>query len=130
MTEIAATEAIRAVNAANQTGQATVPKAADPAAVSAFEQALSTTGVQGAAKVDQVPFVNQIAQTWRASELRHQEYMHRINALAELAQRRPLSMGELSNMQYQLSTAGFQLEVTTLVAKKASDVVSTLVKNG
>lgn len=129
MTEIAATEAIRAIGGMDQMQQPTVHQAADPAAVDAFADAMALDGSQPIA-VDKIPFVNQIAATWKAAEIRNNAYMHRVTALSELAQQRPLSVGELSEMQYQLSTAGFQLEVTTIVAKKASDAVSTLVKNG
>ena len=37
---------------------------------------------------------------------------------------------ELSTLQYEVANLSFQQEIVTNIAKKASDAVSTLVKNG
>lgn len=127
MTEVAATEALRAAGGANWAQTASAQQTVDPQAVQAFDRAMATNGAK---PVENIPFVTQIAETWRAAEVRMQSHAHRMKALADLSMQRPLSAGELSELQYQFATAGFHLEVTTIVAKKVSDAVSTLVKNG
>jgi len=120
MPETAAVEAVRAaqmsgMNAAQ--AQATM----DPAAVDAFQEAMAPTPV---------PFIDQLGATWKAAQINNQEHIARMSKLAELSQSRPLTVAQMTAFQYELQTMNFQMEVTTLVAKKTTDMVSTLVKNG
>lgn len=125
MSEMAAIEAVRAVNGPNwaQAAGGAQP-GLDPNAVSAFEKAMGTEGP------GRIPFVSQVAETWRASEVCNQNCLQTSVDILGTSGDRMMSVGELTRLQYELQTAGFHLEVTTIVAKKVSDAVSTLVKNG
>ena len=125
MTEAAAIEAVRAAGGANWMQQAAaVPQTPDPNAVTAF------AGAMAAPAPDAIPFVQQIAETWRGAEIRNQRSLHESVGLLGVGEHRMLSLGEFSRLQYELNEASFQMEITALVAKKVSDAVSTLVKNG
>lgn len=125
MTEAIAVEALRAAGGANWTQQpAAVSQTPDPNAVAEFEEAMA------APAPDAIPLVQQIAETWRGSEIKNQQCLHESVDLLGDGEHRMLSLGEFSRLQYELTEAGFQIEMTTLVAKKVSDAVSTLVKNG
>ena len=124
MTEAAAIEAVRAAGGANWAQQAAVPQSPDPNAVAAFADAMA------APAPDAIPFVRQIAETWRGAEIRNQQCLHESVNMLGVSEHRILSLGEFSRLQYELSEASFQMEITTLVAKKVSDAVSTLLKNG
>ena len=56
--------------------------------------------------------------------------LHRVHALTSLSRSHALSAAELSELQYEVANLSFQQEIVTNIAKKASDAVSTLVKNG
>ena len=125
MTEAIAVEAVRAAGGANWMQQpAAVPQTPDPNAVAEFTEAMA------APASDAIPFVQQIAETWRGAEIKNQQCLHDSVDLLGDGEHRMLSLGEFSRLQYELTEAGFQIEMTTLVAKKVSDAVSTLVKNG
>ena len=125
MTEAAAIEAVRAAGGANWMQQAAaVPQTPDPEAVAAFSDAMA------APAPDAIPFVQQIAETWRGAEVGNQRNLQSAVEMLGVGEHRVLSLGEFSRLQYELAEAGFQMEITTLVAKKVSDTVSTLVKNG
>ena len=125
MTEAMAIEAVRAAGGANWMQQAAaVPQTPDPEAVAAFADAMA------APAPDAIPFVQQIAETWRGAEVGNQRNLQSAVEMLGVGEHRVLSLGEMSRLQYELAEAGFQMEITTLVAKKVSDAVSTLVKNG
>ena len=125
MTEAMAIEAVRATGGANWTQQpAAVPQTPDPNAVAEFADAMA------APAPDAIPLVQQLAETWRGAEIKNQQCLHESVDLLGVGEHRVLSLGEFSRLQYELTEAGFQIEMTTLVAKKVSDAVSTLVKNG
>lgn len=128
MTEAIAVEAVRASGAVGGAAPyAAGPAQIDPAAVTAFDDAMAT-GFAGAPTP--IPFVEQIGKAWKATQIGFQDHLQRVTKLEELAQRKSLSVAELTAAQYEMQTMNFQLEVTTIVAKKASDMVQTLVKNG
>ena len=125
MTEAIAIEAVRAAGGANWMQQpAAVPQTPDPNAVAEFAEAMA------APAPDAVPFVQQIAETWRGAEIGNQRNLQTSVKMLGVGEHRMPSLGEFSRLQYELTEAGFQIEMTTLVAKKVSDAVSTLVKNG
>ena len=125
MTEAMAIEAVRAAGGANWMQQAAaVPQTPDPNAVAAFADAMA------APAPDAIPFVQQIAETWRGAEIGNQRNLQTAVKMLGVGEHRVLSLGEFSRLQYELTEASFQMEITTLVAKKVSDTVSTLVKNG
>ena len=125
MTETVAIEAVRAAGGANWMQQsAAMPQTPDPDAVAAFADAMATPAP------DAVPFAQQIAETWRGAEVGNQRNLQTAVKMLGVGEHRILSLGEFSRLQYELSEASFQMEITTLVAKKVSDTVSTLVKNG
>ena len=125
MTEAAAIEAVRAAGGANWLQQAeAVPQTPDPNAVAAFSDAMAAPVPDG------VPFVQQIAETWRSAEVGNQRNLQSAVKMLGVGEHRVLSLGEFSRLQYELAEAGFQMEITTLVAKKVGDTISTMVKNG
>lgn len=125
MTETAIIEAVRGAGsglaAQSVTGMA---KSADPDAVARFQEALQP------GQVTDIPFASQVSSTWRTMQDNQQGILHRIKALTELRQEHGPSMMELSLLQYEVANLSFQQEVVTNIAKKSSDAVSTLVKNG
>ena len=124
MTEAMVVEAVRAATANSQVAGTAVPAAPDPAAVERFMSAMSPE------KVDEIPFAAQIAATWKNAEGNYQGILHRVKALAEIRERHYPSAAELSELQYEIANLTFQQEVATNIAKKSSDAVSTLIKNG
>ena len=130
MTDAAIVEAVRAVSAADRmqmNAAAQAAPVADPAAIDAFQAAMA---VDEPEKVSPVPFADQIAQTWRTAENAEQIHLHRMKDIAAPGEKRLLSPMELASMQYELVTMNFNLEMTLAVAKKTSDAVTTLIKNG
>lgn len=125
MTETAIIEAIRSAGSAPRLDmlQETL-KTADPEAVARFQEALAPT------RVTDIPFAAQVAETWRAAQDNQQGILHRITALTAMREGQGPSAAELSLLQYEVQNLSFQQEVVTNLAKKASDAVSTLVKNG
>ena len=128
MTEAMIVEAVRAAgggaNAANAVQAANAAQAcADPQAVAAFEQAM------GAEAATPVPMASQIAETWRGAQDGQQGILHRMSSLADLAQLESASVAQLTRLQYEVANFSFQQEIVTNIAKKATDAISTLVKN-
>ena len=122
-------EAIRAVGGAGaqQMTPAQVPAAADPAAVDAFQAAMAADGVEQAAPV---PFADRVSAAWRAAQGIEQSHLLRMRSIVDPGENRLLSATELVNLQYEFATLKFNLEVTMTVARKTSDAITTLVKNG
>ena len=94
---------------------------ADPAAVARFEAAMAPEAPA------EIPFAGEVAATFNAAQGNYQEMLHRVHALTSLSRSHALSAAEL---QYEVANLSFQQEIVTNIAKKASDAVSTLVKNG
>ena len=128
MTEIAVIEALRSAQGVQevQSLQATVnaQAVADPQAIQAFNEAM---GVQAA---DGVPFAGQVTEAWQGAQGAYQDHMHRLQTLSQSGQMGTMSVANMTALQYEMAATNFQLEVTVSVAKKASDAVQTLVKNG
>ena len=124
MTEAMVVEAVKAVTANSQMTGTAVQAAPDPEAVDRFMSAM------GPQETTDIPFASQIADTWRTAEGNYQGILHRIKALAAIREQHYPSAAELSELQYEVANLTFQQEVATNIAKKASDAISTLVKNG
>lgn len=124
MTEAMMIEAVRGAVANSQMTGMPVQAAPDPAAVERFMSAM------GPEKVSEIPFAAQVAATWKGAESNYQGILHRVKALAAIREQHYPSAAELSELQYEIANLTFQQEVATNIAKKASDAVSTLVKNG
>ena len=130
MTEIAIAEAVRAAgtNAVEATKAIEVAAAGrtapDDAAVQAFEQAMAPDGASP------VPFATQVSEVWHGAQGAYQEHLHRMTALSDMSRLGQVSVAQLSELQYEVASLSFQQEIVTNIAKKASDAVSTLVKNG
>lgn len=130
MTEQMIIEAVKAAGTnVTQTAQ-TAQVVADPNAVAKFQAAMAPQGVAGAQAVTDIPFAAQVSATWKVAQTNYQGLVHRIKALTELRQMHGPSAAELSELQYEVQNLSFQQEVVTNIAKKASDAISTLVKNG
>ena len=131
MTEAAMLEAVRAVTGPSVQPQTyapnTIGQVADPAAIDAFKSAMA---VDGPDRITPIPFADQVSALWRSAQLEEQVHLRRMERLAEFRGEGPMSPQELLAMQYELQTMTFNMEVTTTVAKKSSDAVSTLIKNG
>jgi len=126
MNETMAIEALRATGATAGGFGLPAGAVADPNAVTAFQNAMGSGAV---GEPTPIPFVEQIQGAWQAAQVANQSHMHRISVLSEMASQSS-SLAGLSELQYRVAETNFQLEITTLVAKKASDAVSTLIKNG
>jgi len=125
MTEAMIVEAVKSAGVSPQAQQTQAAAAvADPSAVEQFRFAM------GASEPTPVPLASQIAETWGVAQQNQQGILHRIKALTELRGARGPSAAEMAELQYEVANLSFQQEVVTNVAKKASDAVSTLVKNG
>ena len=125
MTEAMIVEAVRAAGQAQGVqGTAAVAQALDPQAVRRFQAAMAPQGPT------EIPFAAQVAETFGAAQSGYQAHLHRIEALASLSGTHALSAGELSTLQYEIANLSFQQEIVSNIAKKASDAVTTLVKNG
>ena len=125
MTEAMIVDAVRAAGAQQALQQAqTVQQVADPSAVARFNAALAPQGPT------EIPFAAQVAATFDAAQGQYQEMLHRTHALVAMSTVHRLSATELSTPQYEVANLSFQQEIVTHIAKKASDAVSTLVKNG
>ena len=125
MTEAMIVEAVRAAGGVDpmQRAQA-VPQVADPTAVARFQAAMAPQAPT------EIPFAGQVAATFNAAQGNYQEMLHRIHALSAMSATHALSAGEMMELQYEVANLAFQQDVVTNIAKKASDAVSTLVKNG
>ena len=130
MNEIAIIEAVRAAQGVNG-AQAVDPAALtvtvsqmDPAAVTQFQAAM---GVKSA---EDVPFASQVAGVWNGAQASYQSRLHRIESLTAMMEMGQTSAAQLSTLQYEVASLSFQQEVVTNVAKKSSDAIQTLVKNG
>ena len=131
MTESMIVEAVRAAGgptALDQQGMGVgTPQAvADPSAVSRFQAAM---GVHGTTEVDPIPFVSEVASSWRSAQANNQGILHRIRALSQLEHMHGPSSAELVELQYEVMNLAFQQEVVAKVADKTSNAVQTLVKN-
>lgn len=125
MTEAMMVEAIRAAGGPQALQPMQAPEAVvDPAAVARFNAALAPQGPTD------IPFASQVAATFNAAQGQYQEMLHRTHALVAMSKVHGLSAAELSTLQYEVANLSFQQEIVTNIAKKASDAVSTLVKNG
>ena len=102
---------------------------ASPDAVSRFQAAMATPAVEGATKVDAIPFADQLAATWRTTQDNHQGLLHRIRTLTEMNKEEGVTVARLSELQYEMATLSFQQEVVAKVADKASNAIQTLIKN-
>lgn len=126
MTESMIVEAVRAVsgNGGMPSDGGLATQAIDPTAVEQFEAAMDVDGPTP------IPFAEQVAATWKTAEVNYQGILHRIKSLSAIREQHYPSIAELSEMQYEVANLAFQQEVATNIAKKSSDAVSTLVKNG
>ena len=124
MTEAMVVEAVRGAVANSQMAGSAVQAAPDPAAIDKFMAAMSPQAPA------EIPFAAQVAATWKTAEGNYQGILHRIQALAAIREHHYPSAAELSQLQYEIANLTFQQEVATNIAKKSSDAVSTLIKNG
>ncbi len=125
MTEAMIVEAVRAAGGGSGGVEAlqAAPKAMDPQAVEAFERAM------GVEATTPVPMASQIGETWRSAQDGQQGILHRMSALADIAQMKQASVAQLTMLQYEVASFSFHQEIVTNIAKKATDAISTLVKN-
>ena len=130
MTEAAMIEAVRAIGGSGAqqavAAQAT-PAVADPAAVDAFQAAMASGGVE---KPTPVPFVDRVSALWREAQHVEQDHFQRMRSIVSPGERRMLAPTELLHLQYELATLKFNMDITMTVARKTSDAITTLVKNG
>ena len=136
MTETLTVEAVQAVQmeaARDLTVTQTAPApTAAPSAVERFQAAMGVTApaqVDAVRQIDGIPFANEIAATWQSAQINRQGLLHRIKALNEMAAKDGYSLGQLTELQYEVATLSFQQDVLTKVAEKSSNAVQTLIKN-
>jgi hypothetical protein len=102
---------------------------ASPEAVSRFEAAMAAPPVEESAKIEAIPFADQMAAAWRTAQDDHQGLVHRIRALSTLNGEEGITVAQLSELQYSMATLSFHQEVVAKVADKASNAIQTLIKN-
>ena len=128
MVEVASIEAVRAVQAPQSVAylneQMNANKVADPEAVAAFEEAMDPQGP------DPIPFAQQVSEAWRSAQDVRSEKLKRIEALVNESPDTGRSADAMLRLQYELINFGFQQEVVSDIAKKASTAIETLIKNG
>ena len=130
MTEAAMIEAVRALGgsgAQQAVAVQTAPAVADPAAVDAFRAAMSADPVE---KPTPIPFADRISAAWRSAQYVEQDRFQRMRSIVAPGEKRILAHTELVQLQYELATLKFNLDVTMTVARKTSDAITTLIKNG
>lgn len=81
-------------------------------------------------KMSSMPTVSMLSEVWRQTADTHLALRERLIARIGYGSKRELSLVELSAVQYDLINLTLRQEIITQVAKKATDAVSTLVKNG
>ena len=130
MTDGIIVEAIRSVKLTGTASDAQVANGtapvANPDAVAKFQAAM---GVDGVEKADAVPFVDEMSAVWRSSQENHQGLLHRIKALNEMNAQGGVTIGNLTELQYEVATLSFQQEIVGKVADKTSNAIQTLIKN-
>lgn len=129
MNEAMIVEAVRGATAAPSAAQMDVagPAAvADPSSVARFQAAM---GVDGPREIDPIPFVSEVAASWRSAQINNQGILHRIRALSQLRVEHSVSAPEMIELQYEVANLSFQQEVVTKVADKTSNAIQTLIKN-
>ena len=128
MVELASIEAVRAVQAPQSVAylneQMNANRVADPEAVAAFEEAMCPQGP------DPVPFAQQVSEAWRSAQDVRSEKLKRIESLISTSPAEGRSADAMLRLQYELINFGFQQEVVSDIAKKASTAIETLIKNG
>ena len=128
MIEVASIEAVRAVQAPQSVAylneQMRANKVADPEAVAAFEEAMCPQGP------DPIPFAQQVSEAWRSAQDVRSEKLKRIESLINMNPDEGRSADVMLRLQYELINFGFQQEVVSDIAKKASTAIETLIKNG
>lgn len=98
----------------------TQPLTPNPTTVARFDAAMNATPT---------PLVNALTETWvQAAETNH-TLRTRITALADTTASQGMSLQAMAALQYEVASLSFQQEVVTQIAKKATDTVSTLIKN-
>lgn len=128
MLEVASIEAVRAVQAPQSVAylneQMNANRVADPEAVAAFEEAMSPQGP------DPIPFAQQVSEAWHSAQDVRSEKLKRIESLINMNPDEGRSADVMLRLQYELINFGFQQEVVSDIAKKASTAIETLIKNG
>lgn len=76
-----------------------------------------------------IPFASAVQAGWNQAFGENQALRQRLTAHLEAGAKTPLSLRELSALQHEVTKITFQQEVVTVLAKKATDAVSTLIKN-
>jgi len=124
MTESMIVEAVRAAGGLSPAQAVAAPtQLADPEAIARFEAAMAPEAPQG------MPFVSEVSETIAASQGAYQSRLHRMESLAAVMGGGHSAL-ELMELQFEVASLSFQQEVVSNVAKKASDAITTLVKNG
>ena len=128
MVETMAVEAVRAVGApqsvAYLNGLSDVRRTADPEAVAEFQRAM------GSDVADPVPFASQVAAAWREAQDVRQGRLSKIESLVASGSSEGPSMRQMMSLQYEMINLNFQQEIVSDIAKKGSDAIETLVRNG
>ena len=128
MVETMAVEAVRAVGApqsvAYLNGLSDVRRVADPEAVAEFQRAM------GPDAADSVPFASQVAEAWREAQDVRRGMLSKIESLVASGSSEGPSMRQMMRLQYEMINLNFQQEIVSDIAKKGSDAIETLVRNG
>lgn len=128
MVEAMAVEAVRAAGApqsvAYLNGLSDVRRAADPEAVAEFQRAM------GPDAANPVPFASQVAEAWHEAQDVRRGRLSKIESLVASGSSEGPSMRQMMSLQYEMINLNFQQEIVSDIAKKGSDAIETLVRNG
>ena len=78
----------------------------------------------------EVPWGSAIASAWEAAASHQRTMRTRLVERLEAGCQQPWSLREMAALQHEVASITFQQEVVTQLAKKATDCVVTLIKNG
>ena len=97
---------------------------------SAFVNPQTVTHFQALLGEPQIPLASAVASAWQEAETLNRRLRVRLTDRLQSGVHRVWSFQDLAALQYDVASITFQQEVVTQLAKKATDGVTTLIKNG
>ena len=97
---------------------------------SALVNPKTVTHFQALLGESQIPLASAVASAWQEAETLNRRLRVRLTDRLQSGVHRLWSFQDLAALQYDVASITFQQEVVTQLAKKATDGVTTLIKNG
>lgn len=89
-----------------------------------------TSPALGGLSAARTPLAAEVVEAWQQAMAAHREVRSHVVERLQRGVGRSLSAVELTALQYDVTALSLQQEVLSQVARKATDAVSTLIKNG